>query len=217
MIMPKMWRDLYINREDERYVEYQYVWDALEYPLPDWKRVLDVGCADSQLCNCLSQLGYDVYGIDIRPVAHSQGWNFSQEDIRNNHFVNDYFDQILAISTIEHIGLKAYGNTVLDSQGDLKAMFHIKRILRPNGNLILTLPYSDHPNDYWLRYYQKATVRKLIEGFTCLNVVVSHKKGHSWEIYQTRIGVDDVLQDPKGIGVAQGGMPLANICLRLTK
>jgi ubiquinone/menaquinone biosynthesis C-methylase UbiE len=41
--------------------------------------------------------------------------------------------------TIEHIGLGRYGDTI-DPKGDIKAINELKRIVKPDGNLIIVVP-----------------------------------------------------------------------------
>jgi SAM-dependent methyltransferase len=45
----------------------------------------------------------------------------------------------LSISSFEHDGLGRYGDPV-DANGDLKAMERMRRVLKPNGYLILAVP-----------------------------------------------------------------------------
>ncbi|MDE3055118.1 MAG: DUF268 domain-containing protein [Verrucomicrobiota bacterium] len=49
------------------------------------------------------------------------------------------FDVVVSISSYEHDGLGRYGD-LLDPNGDLKAMEECKRMLKPNGILILAVP-----------------------------------------------------------------------------
>ncbi|PJA01482.1 hypothetical protein COX74_02500, partial [bacterium (Candidatus Gribaldobacteria) CG_4_10_14_0_2_um_filter_41_16] len=67
---------------------------------------------------------------------------FKQGDIRQTDYPNDYFDLIACISTLEHIGLSGRYNSDDDPDGDKKAMLEIKRIIKPGGILLATVPYG---------------------------------------------------------------------------
>ncbi len=77
------------------------------------------------------------------------------------------FDAILVVSTIEHIGLSAYGQLTLDDEGDLKAMKELYRILKPRG-IIITTPYIGNCPlrvSSFGRDYNRQRLQKLVEGF----------------------------------------------------
>ncbi len=102
-------------------------------------KILDVGCCDSFFVFYLLDNGYDTWGIDIRDCPIN---NFYKQDISKKTTIPDNsFDIITCISTIEHIGLGSYGDRK-DIKGDLSAMQEIRRILKPKGLLLLTIPYS---------------------------------------------------------------------------
>lgn len=66
---------------------------------------------------------------------------FLQSDITRSLLPDNIFDVITAISTIEHVGLKnRYGITYGD---DEKAIKEIRRILKPNGILLMTVPFGN--------------------------------------------------------------------------
>ena len=115
-------------------------------------RVLDVGCSGTLFSYELIMRGLDVYGIDVRdyPTKHPS-LKFYQTDVRSNPFPDDFFNRIVAVSTIEHIGLGAYGEPKYN-KGDLIVMTELKRILKKNGKILITLPFADRHYD--LRSYR---------------------------------------------------------------
>ena len=123
----------------ERVVEYPFV--LLNMPRGRSK-VLDVGCWGSQIPIELASLGHKVYGIDVvnYPLRHPN-FTFLQGDICHTPFAPDFFDVVIAVSTIEHIGLGRYGDPA-HSGGDKKAIREIGRILKPGGRLIITVPFG---------------------------------------------------------------------------
>jgi len=89
----------------ERIVEYPFIFRNI-VGLKGAK-ILDVGCSGSYLLTELAALGHEVYGIDIRwyPVQYPNV-RFVQGNICKTLFPNDFFDVIIAVSTIEHIGIE---------------------------------------------------------------------------------------------------------------
>jgi SAM-dependent methyltransferase len=150
-----------------RTAEYRFVLKNL--PLVG-STVLDVGCCDSLLALGLAKKGYKVYGIDTRQYQEKHpNLTFVQEDIVRTSFPDGLFDAVIAVSTIEHIGLGLYADPIHDN-ADIMTVREIYRILRPDGRFIVTIPFA---GEYKLakyrggyeRYYDADTIRKLFEGF----------------------------------------------------
>lgn len=158
----------------QRLPEYKF---ALAHVKPE--EVLDVGCCESVLSLLLASTGLKVIGMDINPYPFPSGPNFTfmQEDVRQTTLPNKSFDTVIAISTVEHIGLDAYKNTKFEEHGDLTAMKQMNRVLKDDGVLILTVPYG-YGSESWWRSYNKDSLPLLTEG---LNVQVrTFVKGPLW-------------------------------------
>ena len=125
---------------NERVVDYSFVHQNIN--LDGKGRILDVGCHGSKLVIELASLGYETYGIDVieYPLKH-KNFTFIQGDIYKAPFPDNFFDAVTAVSTIEHVGLGRYGDPT-DSDGDKKAVKEIKRILKPDGKAIITVPFG---------------------------------------------------------------------------
>jgi SAM-dependent methyltransferase len=130
--------------------------------------VLDVGCTSpyNTLPLLLAEIGFDVYGLDVREfkVRH-RNFKFVKGDIRKTNFPDSYFDRVLAISSIEHVGLAGRYTAVQDDHGDRRAILEITRILKQGGRLLMTVPFgrakivgSSH------RVYDAATLSSLLSG-----------------------------------------------------
>jgi ubiquinone/menaquinone biosynthesis C-methylase UbiE len=215
--IPDFYKALYENRKDERWIEYQFVWQQLMPPNPKWNKVLDVGCCESGLSTALTNLGYCVTGLDIRDYEqlHKKKpiFKFIQGDIRYVELPENFFDQILCVSTVEHIGIRAYGNLEMSPNGDVEAMFAMKRVLKPRGNMILTVPFGYHKNDYWIRFYKPPTLKKLLAGFKVLSI----------QFYKTELGNNFGVWKPCSedrasyMDITPAGTPLAVALAILTK
>lgn len=160
-------------RPTDRYIEYPYVIEHL--PKPPAK-VLDVGCSGSMFPLLMKAMGYDVYGIDIRPYPNPN-FHFIQGNICNTKFPDYSFDVVTAVSTIEHIGLTGrYGAKKEDS--DTKALTEILRILRPDGNLIMTVPYGkEYIVGKYHRIYNREKLEILLTGFSYNHKVMDSPEG----------------------------------------
>lgn len=127
---------------NERVADYPFVHQNIGISLNGKGRILDVGCYGTKLVIELASLGYDVYGIDgiEYPLTHPN-FTFVLGDICKTPFPDDFFDAVTAVSTIEHIGLGRWGDPTY-SDGDKKAINEIKRILKPGGKAIITVPFG---------------------------------------------------------------------------
>jgi len=190
------------KREDERETEYRWVWSNL---IPKG-RILDVGCCESKLAEVLFKLGYEVWGIDLRGYSNAP-FNFVREDIRRTSFSSDFFDQIIAVSTIEHVGMNAYGNTWIDeAHGDRMAILEMYRILKPTGTMLITLPYGASKDYYWIRYYNNDRLERLLWGLKWQGTYY-RKQDNEWH----RCPESEAERAPSG----EGALPQAIVCLRV--
>jgi len=170
----------------ERVVEYPFVFRHLDIPVGS--RVLDVGCCFSLLSLQLASLGYNVYGVDIEeyPYTHPN-FKFFRMDICKTHFPDEYFDGVIAVSTIEHIGIP-FSFTKLNvlkrktsKRRDLEAMKEIRRILKSNGLLIMTVPFGNaFVETISHRIYDEKELDKILEGFRREKVEFYIKKEGRW-------------------------------------
>ncbi len=94
------------------------------------------------------------------------------EDLRSSCFRDNYFDWIVSLSTIEHIGLD---NTMLYtddvskkencSSSYMAAVMEYHRMLKPGGVLYLSFPFGKHVNRKWFQIFDGAMVDEIISAF----------------------------------------------------
>jgi len=103
---------------------------------------LDVGGGQSNLGLVAALRGYKATVVDLTNVkrfyAHSN-LSFIQNDLFNIDLPDSSFDLIIACSTVEHIGLPRYGGDY-DMNADLRAMSLLRRLVKPNGTMLMTIP-----------------------------------------------------------------------------
>lgn len=78
---------------------------------------------------------YDYRPADVRLTD----LNSLSADLLNLPFENNSLESISCMHVVEHIGLGRYGDPI-DYDGDLKAMRELRRVLKPNGNLLFVVP-----------------------------------------------------------------------------
>lgn len=129
----------------DRCIEYAFVIkNLIKLNENNYKTVLDVGCFASPLTTSIKELGFTVDGIDLLPspvsyenIKYICGDFLSLENLRYS------YDVVVLCSTIEHIGLGGrYGSKDV-REGDIKTLEKVKKILSPDGVLILTIPYGE--------------------------------------------------------------------------
>ncbi len=156
----------------DRAVEYPWVLRQITRVQPG-SLVLDIGCSESLLSHELSARRFKVVALDIRDYPFkSKEVLFVKRNITDTRLPNEKFDAIIMVSTIEHVGLSAYGQLEVEDEGDINAMKELNRILSLKGIIILTTPYVGGKTfEIWQnfeRLYNKERLSKLIEDFNIL-------------------------------------------------
>ena len=140
---------------DERVVEVPWVLSRL---LPAG-RVLEIGYAfaETAYLGALLRAGVEVVGADLatREVA---GLETVEADVRALPFPDRSFDQVLLVSTLEHVGADnaVYGlerepEAAPDAGARLHALRELRRVLRGNGSLLVTVPLGEAGDYGWFR------------------------------------------------------------------
>jgi len=159
-------------RPTDRY--YEYPW-ALRHIFLYTKsaKILDVGSAGSMFPLLIKALRHEVYSIDIRKVDYETVYCGTQ-NICKTTFGDNAFDIITAISTIEHIGLEGrYGVSKEDT--DYMAIDEIARIIRPNGQFLMTVPFGNkYKETKFHKIYDMPYLERLLARFkTSIDIVKS--------------------------------------------
>jgi SAM-dependent methyltransferase len=130
-------------------------------------RVLDIGSSFA-LPFYLDELRAlripELHGVDLAPRA-IRGVRMTRADVRAMPFADAYFELILCVSTIEHIGFvnDIYGvDAPKDPDGDIAALAEMRRALAPNGRVILTVPFGAAQDHGWFKQYDEAGWRRLL-------------------------------------------------------
>jgi SAM-dependent methyltransferase len=151
----------------DRTVEWAWMLSRLRR---DPGRVLDFGAGTGFLSLAAALAGHDVVAVDLEPNAFEfEGMHivYRQGDFNELDFELRTFDQVLNCSTIEHVGLAGRYGSPAESEGDLRAMEKLAGLVRPEGDMVLTLPVGlDGVFPPYHRVYGAERLPRLLEPFS---------------------------------------------------
>ena len=136
---------------DERVIEIPWVLSRLR---PSG-RVLEVGYAFAETAwlGALVRSGVELVGVDLA-TREVEGMETVAADVRDLPLTDHSFDQVLLVSTLEHVGAD---NTVygVETEGGatarLDALRELRRVLRRDGRLLVTVPLGEPGDHGWFR------------------------------------------------------------------
>jgi SAM-dependent methyltransferase len=131
--------------------------------------ILDVGSSVGSNLRMLKESGFNNYlGIDVSNLAQEfcHKKNLGEvliADICQTNFTDNYFDAIIATDVLEHI------------KNDELAISEMKRILKPDGVLIITVPcfqslWSNH--DYLVMHQRRYRLSEISKKITDQNLKI---------------------------------------------
>jgi SAM-dependent methyltransferase len=133
------------------YQEYLKPWADQEKT----ERILEVGCGLGMGIALFRRDGYDAFGIDLPNLAPF--WAREKRDPRHfflsdggrTPFPDGYFDAVITLGTIEHIGTLTGHNTLAADYGATRKSFaaELLRITKPGGRLLVSCPNKSFPVD----------------------------------------------------------------------
>jgi SAM-dependent methyltransferase len=110
-------------------------------------KVLLVGDAGGRDYYFLKLAGMDVTVCDIAEQSHP---GMVQADITDLPFAPEVFDGVVLAEVIEHV------------VEDFKALTEIRRVLKGNGIMVLTVPFYHDEPEYHVRIHSPATIERLL-------------------------------------------------------
>ena len=184
--------DVRPSSANERLVEVPYVYRALARTEPE-ASVLDVGAAESIVAYSLASLGYRVTALDLNPYPLEHPGLRSVEGDILNWDVEESFDAVLCISTLEHIGLGVYGGEPApQGSSDQDALERIWQLTRPGGMLVLTVPFGPASADETQRSYERAGLKRLLRAWTIEDFTVARQQDDlTWLRAEAQSPADD--------------------------
>ena len=164
----------------DRFIEYPWM---LENITLKEGRLLDIGSTiGDNLYHSLPKT-MQIHCLNLNDTSYkNKEIAFKQGDIRKTEYPDNYFDYITCISTLEHIGVEGRYNSDNDPDGDTKAMKEIKRILKPEGTMLITVPYGIKDVLPINKLYNKSRINRLFNDVEIINQKF-YKFSKSWGVW----------------------------------
>lgn len=192
---------------DERVVEFPWLFgQGLQ------GRVLDAGSAlnhEHVLDRFLPQVE-DLHIVTLEPEALSftrRRVSHVFADLRDLPYRHAYFETVVCLSTLEHIGMDNTLYGVVGPRADdperemCKAIRELIRVTAPGGRILVTVPYGRREDHGWFRQFDRREVEALLEAFggNSSTAVFSYGDG-GWQVSNLACASDrryrDFLADP---------------------
>ena len=133
--------------------EYDFILNNVS---PRKATIMDIGSVGSLLPLKIAKKGHKVFTVDTREY-HEKHSNITSinKDINSTDFPENFFDEIICVSVLEHIGMSAYGDPTYKDGDELTVQVFAK-ILKNSGKLLITMPFAgEYKISPWLDTYEK--------------------------------------------------------------
>jgi SAM-dependent methyltransferase len=174
---------------DERVVEYP--WLAAGRPRG---RVLDAGSVLNH-AHVLDALLADMESLTIATLAPEsaafteRGVSYVYADIRELPFRDDWFDVVVSLSTLEHVGMDntAYGHAAARSDDPdrelARAVVELRRVAKPGGVVYVSVPFGEDEDHLWFRQLGEERLERLrgLLGGPATTLEVFAYSGDGWQ------------------------------------
>lgn len=159
---------------DERVVEYAWLFDRMRELKAAGGRVLDAGSVLNYAPIIqgwrkaafppvsIITLAYEGHAFPSTDVSYEFG------DLRRLPYRDEWFSNVLCLSTIEHVGLdnRIYGasteQTSDPTREAVRALQELQRVLRRGGSLLLSVPFGKSSNRGWFRVFDSRDLEPLL-------------------------------------------------------
>jgi SAM-dependent methyltransferase len=174
---------------DERVIEYPWMISRL---LKDTSGEYFLDAGSSLNYACLIEhprlANQNLYCLTLAPEENcfwQQGVSYVFADLRNTPFKDNFFDRVISISTLEHIGMN---NQMLYTsksnyqenkpQDYLTAIREIKRILKKGHQCLITLPFGRSQYDVFQQQFDATMLDRLKQEFAPIDYQESFYQYH---------------------------------------
>lgn len=171
--LPYHWfitRDSFEGREYFGYLDL-----ILEYLGKDLtgQKILDAGCGDGRMSFEISKKSGEIFGIDYSKKAINFAKilapkvKFLVSDIKKTPFATAFFDKIILVEVLEHIPPKEIPSVLKE----------LKRILKKNGEIILTVPTKLRPLiPKHHQHFSENQIKEILKDFFKIKKIIGQDK-----------------------------------------
>lgn len=168
---------------DERVVEYPWVMTELPHGPA---KILDAGSSLNHKF-LMDRLALERTRLTVMTLAPekycfwSRCISYVYGDLRTPTFAGGSFDAVVSISTIEHIGLNntlLYTVDVSKNESDIlafvPAVAEFRRILKPGGLCLITVPYGQRQICEWYQVFDNSLLQEVVAAFRPTSFTVDY-------------------------------------------
>jgi SAM-dependent methyltransferase len=174
---------------DERVVEFPWLFaQGLS------GRALDAGSAlnHEHILEHALRLVDDLHVVTLAPeplAFPERGISYVFADLRDLPYRTDYFNTVVCVSTLEHVGMDNALYGVVEEPADdaelelSRAVSELVRVTAPGGRVLVTVPYGHREDHGRLRQFDRADVEALLTGLGGEpSVTVFAYEGDGWQL-----------------------------------
>lgn len=161
------------------------------------KTILDFGGFESILPLQLTALGHRVTVLDQRryPFSHPNLTVLCSDIFSSEFEIDGSFDVVTSISTIEHLGLGHYGDSIMED-ADKKAIDILWNLVKNGGRLMISLPAGKPTIQRGYRVYNEMRLRDIFPSISSIYWFAKKGREGVWREVQAEDIEDLVYVEP---------------------
>jgi SAM-dependent methyltransferase len=217
---------------DERIIEYPWIISNLN---DGTGRLLDAGSTFNfeMILNHKKISGKELTIFTLFPESanfHSKKISYVYGDLRAMPFIDEWFDEIVCQSTLEHVGMNntMYGESADDwmnskDESYLKALQELERCLKINGVLLMTVPFGQYEYHGFFQQFDKRMIKQIVATLEVKGDVTLHyfKYLEQGWIYSNEADCEHAVSfNPhtgKGLGTDHAAHSRSICCIKFSK
>jgi SAM-dependent methyltransferase len=158
---------------DERCIEYPWVLANMDNTTGI---LLDAGSTFNYpfVLNCPALSEAKIHILTLAPESNcywQRGVGYLYQDLRDIPIRDDYYDSIISISTLEHVGMdnstatRDIRHREASHRDFVLAIKELRRVLRPGGEILFTVPFGRYADQGFQQQFDSELLAQLIDAF----------------------------------------------------